>query len=49
MRQVDGLQGRGEAPGAMAVENGGLEAYECGVRRYFGGVKGAALGIRQVW
>ena len=43
------LRGRGEATGDVAAANGGLEAAECDVRRYFGGGKGAALEIQQVW
>ena len=33
----------------MVVENGGSEAAECDIKIYFGGVKGAALVIRQAW
>ena len=33
----------------MVVANGGSEVAECDVRRYFGGGKGAALGIWKEW
>ena len=33
----------------MVAESGGSEASELNVRRYFGGRKGAVLGIRKVW
>ena len=38
-----------EALGAVVEVNGGQKAAECYIKRYFGGSKGVALEIRQVW
>ena len=50
MRKVDELRGRGEALVAV-VETGSRRGKDEGhVRRYFGGIKGAAeMGIRKAW
>ena len=50
MREGDGLQGRGEAPGAVVAAGGSRKIDEGHVRRDFGSSKGAAVtGIRQAW
>ena len=47
LRQPDRLQGIGEAPEAIVAANGGQEAAEFYVKRYFGCGKGEALEICQ--
>ena len=50
MSKVDGLQGRGEAPGAVVETGGSRETAKSHVRSDFGGGKGATeTGIRQAW
>ena len=49
LQQGDWLRGTRETPGAVVATNSGQEAYECYVKRYFGGGKGEALEIRQAW
>ena len=43
LQQGDRLKGMGEAPGAVVAANGGQEAAECSVKRYFSSNKGSAL------
>ena len=50
MREVDGLQGRGEAPGDVVEIGGSIETAEGHIERDFGNSKGvAATGIRKAW
>ena len=49
LQQVDGLQGREGALGAVVVANSSSEAAEFNIKRDFGRGKCAALGIRKVW
>ena len=50
MHNVDGLQGREEAPGAVVETGGSGETAEFHVIKDFGGGKGAAeTGIQQAW
>ena len=50
MYEEYGIQGRGEAPGAVAETGSSVETDEGHYRRDFGGGKGAAvIRIRQTW
>ena len=49
LRQVDRLQRRGEATGAVVVTNSRHEAAELSVKINSGGGKGAVFEIWQTW